>query len=152
MPILELVEESPDPISPFVFNLIVQDWIALVALCQNDNFDIGVGASSRNVTRGCLRKSGLFKCRDLMQPHDYLPALGKGVQLSPNCQRDTALMNDDDKSLLRDLSRALRKEQSALLFAAAKSGGLPSNSTIQRVAYLELNIAAIENTIADPVA
>jgi hypothetical protein len=60
-------------------------------------------------------------------------------------------MNDDDKSLLRDLSRALRKEQSALLFAAAKSNGFPSNSTIQRVAYLELNIAAIENTIADPI-
>ncbi|KQZ98479.1 hypothetical protein ASD64_16040 [Mesorhizobium sp. Root157] len=60
-------------------------------------------------------------------------------------------MTNDDKSLLQDLSRALRKEQSALLMSAAKSRALPSNSTIQRVAYLELNIAAIENTMADPV-
>lgn len=38
-----------------------------------------------------------------------------------------------------------------MLLAAARNGALPSNSTIRRVAYLELNIAAIENTIADPV-
>lgn len=60
-------------------------------------------------------------------------------------------MTNDDKSRLQDLSAKLRKEQSGLLLSAAKSGSLPSNSTIQRVAYLELNIAAIENTLADPV-
>jgi hypothetical protein len=36
-----------------------------------------------------------------------------------------------------------------LLFAAAESATLPSLSTIQRVADIELNIAAIENTLAE---
>ncbi|MCG8271673.1 hypothetical protein MIC97_09185 [Aquamicrobium sp. NLF2-7] len=52
---------------------------------------------------------------------------------------------------MQNLSKMLRKEQAALLLEAARNKALPSNSTIQRVAYLELNIAAIENTIADPV-
>jgi hypothetical protein len=56
------------------------------------------------------------------------------------------------KTSLQELSRSLRKEQSALLLTAARTGGVPSNSTIQRVACLELNIAAIENTITDPVS
>lgn len=50
---------------------------------------------------------------------------------------------------LEDLSKRLRDEQKALLVAAAQSEGLPSNSTLQRVSQLELNIAAIENTLAD---
>lgn len=60
-------------------------------------------------------------------------------------------MTGQEKSLLQNLSKMLRKEQAALLLEAARNKALPSNSTIQRVAYLELNIAAIENTIADPV-
>jgi hypothetical protein len=60
-------------------------------------------------------------------------------------------MTGQEKSQLQNLSKMLRKEQAALLLEAARNKALPSNSTIQRVAYLELNIAAIENTIADPV-
>jgi hypothetical protein len=60
-------------------------------------------------------------------------------------------MTGEEKSQLQTLSQILRKEQAALLLAAARNGALPSNSTVQRVAYLELNIAAIENTIADPI-
>ncbi|MFC5386939.1 hypothetical protein ACFPLB_13310 [Aquamicrobium segne] len=60
-------------------------------------------------------------------------------------------MTNEEKSQLEALSQSLRKEQASLLLAAATSGSLPSNSTIQRVAYLELNIAAIENTLSDPV-
>lgn len=60
-------------------------------------------------------------------------------------------MTGKEKSQLQSLSQTLRKEQASLLLAAARNGALPSNSTIQRVAYLELNIAAIENTLADPV-
>ena len=58
-------------------------------------------------------------------------------------------MTSEDRTNLEQLCSRLRQEQAALLHAAAKSSGLPSNSTLQRVAQLELNIAAIENTLAD---
>lgn len=74
---------------------------------------------------------------------------------SPRVARDEdggyrQAMISEDRTNLERLSSRLRKEQAALLLAAAKSAGLPSNSTLQRVAQLELNIAAIENTLADP--
>jgi hypothetical protein len=50
---------------------------------------------------------------------------------------------------LEALSRRLKEEQRRLLFAAAETPALPSLSTIQRVADLELNIAAIENTLSE---
>ena len=50
---------------------------------------------------------------------------------------------------LTALMKRLKDEQQRLLFAAAESTTLPSLSTIQRVADLELNIAAIENTLAE---
>jgi uncharacterized coiled-coil protein SlyX len=50
---------------------------------------------------------------------------------------------------LISLMKRLKDEQQRLLFAAAESTTLPSLSTIQRVADLELNIAAIENTLAE---
>ena len=59
-------------------------------------------------------------------------------------------MNSEDRKSLEQLSARLRAEQASLLVAAAKTASLPSNSTLQRVAQLELNIAAIENTLADP--
>ena len=50
---------------------------------------------------------------------------------------------------LTALSKRLKDEQRQLLLSAAEQNALPSASTIQRVAMLELNIAAIENTLAD---
>jgi uncharacterized coiled-coil protein SlyX len=50
---------------------------------------------------------------------------------------------------LTSLMKRLKDEQQRLLFAAAESTTLPSLSTIKRVADLELNIAAIENTLAE---
>jgi hypothetical protein len=50
---------------------------------------------------------------------------------------------------LETLARRLKAEQRQLIFDAANLGMMPSASTIQRVAMLELNIAAIENTIED---
>jgi uncharacterized coiled-coil protein SlyX len=50
---------------------------------------------------------------------------------------------------LTALMKRLKDEQQRLLFAAAESATLPSLSTIQRVADIELNIAAIENTLAE---
>jgi uncharacterized coiled-coil protein SlyX len=50
---------------------------------------------------------------------------------------------------LTALMKRLKDEQQRLLFTAAESTALPSLSTIQRVADLELNIAAIENTLAE---
>lgn len=47
------------------------------------------------------------------------------------------------------LSKRLKDEQRQLLISLAESGALPSNSTMQRIALLEQNIAAIENTLAD---
>jgi uncharacterized coiled-coil protein SlyX len=50
---------------------------------------------------------------------------------------------------LASLSKRLKDEQRELLLAAAEQNTMPSASTIQRVAMLELNIASIENTLAD---
>jgi len=50
---------------------------------------------------------------------------------------------------LKVLAKRLKDEQRRLLLLAAEAEGMPSNSTIQRVAELELNIAAIENTLAE---
>ncbi|MER8822616.1 hypothetical protein NKH70_22835 [Mesorhizobium sp. M0991] len=50
---------------------------------------------------------------------------------------------------LSALSKRLKDEQRDLLLAAAEQETIPSASTIQPVAMLELNIAAIENTLAD---
>jgi uncharacterized coiled-coil protein SlyX len=50
---------------------------------------------------------------------------------------------------LISLMKRLKDEQQKLLFAAAESSTLPCLSTVQRVADLELNIAAIENTLAE---
>lgn len=58
-------------------------------------------------------------------------------------------MTNDDREALQNLSSRLRAEQVDLLLSTAKSGALPTNSTLQRVAQLELNIAAIENTLSD---
>jgi len=41
----------------------------------------------------------------------------------------------------------MREEQRKLLEDAAETGRLPAGNTLQRIAYLELNIAAIENTL-----
>lgn len=51
------------------------------------------------------------------------------------------------KDKLRQLSKRLKDEQRKLLLMAAESEGMPSTSTINRIAQLELNIAAIENTL-----
>ncbi|MCL8000474.1 hypothetical protein M8994_19915 [Brucella sp. 21LCYQ03] len=47
------------------------------------------------------------------------------------------------------LSKMLRTEQRRLLEEAAISDGLPSNSLLKQVAELELNIAAVENNLAE---
>ncbi len=50
---------------------------------------------------------------------------------------------------LEKLAQLLRDEQRKLLTAAALTGTIPSQSTLQRVATLELNISAIENTLQE---
>lgn len=61
-------------------------------------------------------------------------------------------MKPHERDKLDNLSKRLREEQKSLLLVAAQSDGLPSQSTLQRVAQLELNISAIENTLADEQA
>lgn len=51
------------------------------------------------------------------------------------------------KDKLEALLQRLKEEQRRLIMAAAESGMLPSNSTMERVAQLEMNIAAIEHTL-----
>ena len=58
-------------------------------------------------------------------------------------------MTDTDRDNLKKLADLLRSEQRALLVAASRLGLMPGNSTLERVAQLELNIAAIENTLSD---
>jgi len=45
------------------------------------------------------------------------------------------------------IAQSMREEQRKLLEDAAETGRLPAGNTLQRIAYLELNIAAIENTL-----
>jgi cell division protein FtsL len=59
------------------------------------------------------------------------------------------LMGFNMHEKLTALSKRLKDEQRQLLLAAAEQNTMPSASTIQQVAMLELNIAAIENTLAD---
>jgi hypothetical protein len=55
----------------------------------------------------------------------------------------------DMEQKLQSLLARLKAEQRQLLYAAAEMATMPSASTLQMVARLELNIAAIENTLAD---
>lgn len=50
---------------------------------------------------------------------------------------------------LENLAQLMRQEQRRLLEDAAQSGTLPAANTLQRIAYLELNISAIENTLIE---
>lgn len=56
-------------------------------------------------------------------------------------------MGIDMKEKLEALLRRLKEEQKRLITAAAELAMLPGNSTLERVAQLELNIAAIEHTL-----
>lgn len=58
-------------------------------------------------------------------------------------------MTPTDRTRLTLLADTLRKRQKTLLIGAAAQGGMPSASTLRQVAELELNISAIENTLAD---
>jgi len=60
--------------------------------------------------------------------------------------------NQTENSLIKRferLSAVLRTEQRRLLEAAAESYGLPNNGVLKQIAELELNIAAVENNLAE---
>ena len=48
---------------------------------------------------------------------------------------------------LEALVERLMEEQRDLIVAAAEAGGMPANKTLDRIALLELNIAAIEHLL-----
>ncbi|MER2534954.1 MAG: hypothetical protein ABTQ31_07280 [Rhizobiaceae bacterium] len=48
---------------------------------------------------------------------------------------------------LEALVKRLKDEQRALIHALALSEAAPSQSSLQRIAQLEMNIAAVENTL-----
>ena len=50
---------------------------------------------------------------------------------------------------LEHLAQIMRDEQRKLLEDAAATGRMPASNTLQRIAYLELNIAAIENILIE---
>lgn len=50
---------------------------------------------------------------------------------------------------LENLAQMMREEQRKLLEDAAASGRIPASNTLQRIAYLELNIAAVENILIE---
>ena len=74
------------------------------------------------------------------------PALERASQVP---YRPLWLMGFNMHEKLTALSKRLKDEQRQLLLSAAEQNTMPSANTIQRVAMLELNIAAIENTLAD---
>jgi hypothetical protein len=60
--------------------------------------------------------------------------------------------NQTENSLIKRferLSAVLRTEQRRLLEVAAESYGLPNNGVLKQIAELELNIAAVENNLAE---
>lgn len=62
------------------------------------------------------------------------------------------MSSSDDKKLaqrFKQLSKNLKAEQKRLLEIAAENDSLPSNNTLKQIAELELNIAAVENNIAE---
>lgn len=58
-------------------------------------------------------------------------------------------MTPEDRAHLENLANLLRAQQTSLLLAAARTGAIPSTSTLHRVAEMELNISAIENTLSE---
>lgn len=50
---------------------------------------------------------------------------------------------------LEHLAQIMREEQRKLLEDAAANGRMPAGNALQRIAYLELNISAIENTLIE---
>lgn len=50
---------------------------------------------------------------------------------------------------LEALLERLKAEQQRLVYAAAEVAALPSQSTLERVAQIELNIAALEHMLED---
>lgn len=62
------------------------------------------------------------------------------------------MSSSDDKKLVqrfKQLSKNLKAEQRRLLEIAAENDSLPSNNALRQIAELELNIAAVENNIAE---
>lgn len=53
------------------------------------------------------------------------------------------------KEKLEALLGRLKEEQKRLIVVAAEAGSLPSHSTLERVAQLEMNIAAVEHTLEE---
>lgn len=59
---------------------------------------------------------------------------------------------ENGKRMLDDLERllsSLTEAQTQLISVCAKSKAFPDNNTLQKIATLELNIAAVEATIAN---
>lgn len=66
--------------------------------------------------------------------------------------RVCAIDNEDGKHMLDDLERLLSSlidAQTQLITMCAKSKSFPDNNTLQKIATLELNIAAVETAIAN---
>lgn len=62
------------------------------------------------------------------------------------------MSSSDDKKLVqrfKQLSKNLKAEQRRLLEIAAENDSVPSNNALRQIAELELNIAAVENNIAE---
>ncbi|GLU27496.1 hypothetical protein [Brucella sp. NBRC 12950] len=62
------------------------------------------------------------------------------------------MTSTDDKKLVqrfKQLSKNLKAEQRRLLEIASENDSLPSNNALRQIAELELNIAAVENNIAE---
>lgn len=58
-------------------------------------------------------------------------------------------INKEIKEKLINLSNIIREEQRELLIEAANFNSMPNKSLLRQIAELELNITAIDNTIAE---
>jgi hypothetical protein len=63
--------------------------------------------------------------------------------------RNVAVSHKEKTGRYIELAEMLRKEQMRLIDEAIEYGSLPSNGTLRQIAELELNISAIDNSVAE---
>jgi hypothetical protein len=63
--------------------------------------------------------------------------------------RGLAVSHQEQIGRYVELAKILRKEQKRLIDEAIEYGSVPSNGILRQIAELELNISAVDNSIAE---
>jgi len=89
-------------------------------------------------------------CNNRQQhPADIFMA-AKGFHSTEKCTKGARTLFAIEKTMqkkLEQIANAMREEQRKLLEEAAALNQVPASNRLERIAQLELNIAAVENTL-----